>query len=65
MNDYEDLDAEELGKLSSKTLDLIALIREITDEDSEKGRQLSRPEQRRLLRAVTGLGAQLAIDILD
>ena len=59
------LTSEELAELSDEALALIAAIREATDPAGDRGRQVSRTEGRRLLRAVTALGAQLALDILD
>ena len=59
------LEAEELAELSDEAWDLIEQIRTITDEDGDGGRQVTRSERRELLRRVTALAAQLALDIVD
>ena len=59
------LDAEELTELSDEAWALLETIRQITAPDSDRGRRVSGPEGRQLLRSATALAAQLALDLID
>lgn len=65
MYENEELTAEELAELSDEAWDLIKKIQQITASDSPRGRKVSPAERRELLRSVTALAAQLAIDLVD